>query len=619
MQIRKTEFCIGLKHVKTPNKSLKTKEIYFIGMVFLRTLELKYLAPSPNKIGEGAPSPFHRMDKNRKQGEKELDEHLEEIFKPRDSLPRTPPGKKQRMIDEALKEAKQTMVETVRDIMNKSAEKLRDDLNRTILEGSSGEESEEAAAGVGKKAGDARSMVAGIGELVDTIQKATTRYSGGKIQFNRDEQLAVSNSLQRIMTITGRMGSRMAQLETREHLLSERMRELEKRVSVHEREREILMAVGIRLEGMVDWMNRFGNEWRDMKATVENLMRGKPKPVQTRTSERSAERTTENTSHEPSEAEGTDRPITAGTGADTDMETDAEFRVASVSRRRRRRTRNRGRRTYASELNRNRGNEQRQGWTTPTAMEEEIVVLKADDSTPTARIVGERLRNGGVMSYVEAITRSRNGVVVLKGKDDEGRQMIREALQNESRVNVKEGKKPNPHVMLTGVEKGYGDEVLVDLLLEQNPSLVEGLAEEDIRGMLVRKRRECRVNRWKKNIIVEVNPTLFRRMMRMEVIKLDLADIYVEEHSSVAVCFKCCHFGHTSKICKQDPACNKCGGMHEGRDCRGDRGLNCINCKRAGVRMDVRRHSALDPKCPVYMRRVELQRRRTNYVQGPSN
>ncbi|XP_074030768.1 uncharacterized protein isoform X1 [Leptinotarsa decemlineata] len=63
-----------------------------------------------------------------------------QVFTPKTRIPRTPEkkAKKQRMLDKAIQEAKNVMEETVKDILNKSGEKIdqiEEELNRSMNTG----------------------------------------------------------------------------------------------------------------------------------------------------------------------------------------------------------------------------------------------------------------------------------------------------------------------------------------------------------------------------------------------------------------------------------------------------------------------------------------------------
>lgn len=93
-------------------------------------------------------------------------------------------------------------------------------------------------------------------------------------------------------------------------------------------------------------------------------------------------------------------------------------------------------------------------------------------------------------------------------------------------------------------------------------------------------------------------------------INCDLVRVYVQEHLNMAVCFKCCGFGHVSIYCSAKNCCHKCGEEHEMKNCNSDI-FNCPNCTK--MQLAERSHSARDIDCPVYQRKLLRYRNTINY------
>jgi len=63
-------------------------------------------------------------------------------------------------------------------------------------------------------------------------------------------------------------------------------------------------------------------------------------------------------------------------------------------------------------------------------------------------------------------------------------------------------------------------------------------------------------------------------------------------------CFKCQKFGHSSRFCRNEAVCHRCGGKHTEEDC--NNAAKCINCSGP--------HGASSRECPVWLREKEVQR-----------
>ena len=94
---------------------------------------------------------------------------------------------------------------------------------------------------------------------------------------------------------------------------------------------------------------------------------------------------------------------------------------------------------------------------------------------------------------------------------------------------------------------------------------------------------------------------------------LDLLAVYVEERLRVAVCHRCAQFGHVQKYCAEQNKvkCPRCAGYHPLSECQTDR-KKCPNCARYS-NMDNEPHAATDAECPLYKRRLVIERRKIKY------
>ncbi|XP_048240223.1 uncharacterized protein LOC125373266 [Haliotis rufescens] len=70
-------------------------------------------------------------------------------------------------------------------------------------------------------------------------------------------------------------------------------------------------------------------------------------------------------------------------------------------------------------------------------------------------------------------------------------------------------------------------------------------------------------------------------------------------------CFKCQQFGHGAKFCRNNTACSRCGGAHEGSECTNT--IKCANCNGE--------HLASSKSCPRYERETKIQKiKHTNNI-----
>ena len=62
--------------------------------------------------------------------------------------------------------------------------------------------------------------------------------------------------------------------------------------------------------------------------------------------------------------------------------------------------------------------------------------------------------------------------------------------------------------------------------------------------------------------------------------------------------FKCQKFGHSSRLCRNEAVCHRCGGKHTDENC--NNAAKCISCSGP--------HGASSRECPVWLREKEVQR-----------
>mgnify|MGYP005984504437 FL=1 len=167
---------------------------------------------------------------------------------------------------------------------------------------------------------------------------------------------------------------------------------------------------------------------------------------------------------------------------------------------------------------------------------------------------------------------------------------------------------------MSGVEKGYTDPELIEELYNQNPFMKNTIGFDGWKaGIKILSRRECR-NKNKENVLLQVRPVILKAIEKNGgKIILDLLAIFVEERLRVAVCHRCAQFGHVQKYCAPQNAtkCPRCSGSHPLNECTSST-KTCPNCARFSNRNN-EPHAATDIECPLYKKRLEIERRKIKY------
>lgn len=284
-------------------------------------------------------------------------------------------------------------------------------------------------------------------------------------------------------------------------------------------------------------------------------------------------------------------------------------------------TSNEGVRTYAKVVNQNSDVHQqitpevpKEGspWSTPPIKRthETIVrVSNAMNSKEAMEKFKQELNLKDVGGAFKNIRKTQSGALIIQSHNSEQQEKLENIAQGSSNFTTKEINNKNPMFMITGVEKGYSTEEFLQEIESLNYEIVTELGYSVKDKIKVVTKRQCR-NPYKENWILEARPEISKWFLKKGMINCDLVRVYVQEHLNMAVCFKCCGFGHVSKYCSAKNCCHKCGEEHEMKNCNSDI-FNCPNCTK--MQLAERSHSARDIDCPVYQRKLLRYRNTINY------
>lgn len=120
-------------------------------------------------------------------------------------------------------------------------------------------------------------------------------------------------------------------------------------------------------------------------------------------------------------------------------------------------------------------------------------------------------------------------------------------------------------------------------------------------------------------IYLEVDTQTHGILLQMQKINIGWERVRVFDAFDIKRCYKCYGFNHKGSECKKDSfVCPKCTGDHKSEECMAIRGTekcnNCINTKnKLKINLDSN-HPAWSFECPVYKRKLELEKKKVNFL-----
>ncbi|KAJ8911483.1 hypothetical protein NQ315_010854 [Exocentrus adspersus] len=235
------------------------------------------------------------------------------------------------------------------------------------------------------------------------------------------------------------------------------------------------------------------------------------------------------------------------------------------------------------------------------AVESKLVIksVEMEDAAKLAEKLVGSISSKEIGGPPKAVRRNRDGQLLIVAKDESQKTKIEENIKNLGNVEVREMKREEPLLMISGVEKGQNETELVTKILRQNADVRD---KTDADGLKIVRRVNCR-NPWKKNLIVKTNVETFKAIARKGRIEMDCVVYYAEEYLGLP---QCCRFGHVVKFCKERKTCFKCGREHDSWECK-ENERKCVNFWRMFGKVES--HSARDSVCPAMIQALEKSRR----------
>lgn len=205
-----------------------------------------------------------------------------------------------------------------------------------------------------------------------------------------------------------------------------------------------------------------------------------------------------------------------------------------------------------------------------------------------------------------------NGTLVIQSENNEEREKIKTAIQNEMGEGY-EIKVPNNHEMsvtITDMTFKYSNNELIEKIKKQN----EFLKESEIKP--VKSYEFKRNNKLIYNTKIVIDNDSYTKLLSAQRINIGWEKCRVFDGTDVLMCYKCRGFNHKAGDCKNQEICYKCHGNHKAKECNKDIIPKCINCIKSNEKLNLgldENHSTLSKECPVYQNKLNLKMRRMGF------
>lgn len=242
-----------------------------------------------------------------------------------------------------------------------------------------------------------------------------------------------------------------------------------------------------------------------------------------------------------------------------------------------------------------------------------VVIIKPKDTNQLSSVTKSALREAvsPTNKSISGVWSSSGGGVIVECSTNSGSERLLQDATNKLSSNyiVKVPSKRSTKIRVFGLSEDLPSDVLIEKIMDQNSEIFdEGALLKFLTSFKSKDSFGAKLS---------IDAVSFNKIMSLDKPKLRIGwDIcVVKEAFDIVRCFNCSEYHHYSKDCKSKTCCPKCSGEHKIQDCTSST-ENCINCSIAASSLKINldsSHSALSPDCPVYLRKISLEKKRTNY------
>uniref|UniRef100_A0ABD2VRA0 Uncharacterized protein n=1 Tax=Trichogramma kaykai TaxID=54128 RepID=A0ABD2VRA0_9HYME len=218
--------------------------------------------------------------------------------------------------------------------------------------------------------------------------------------------------------------------------------------------------------------------------------------------------------------------------------------------------------------------------------------------------------NGLTRFPLSLSTKAKDSVIVeVRSRADLDRLLGLQGCK-ESGLEVKEriASATWPRLAIFDVPNSFSEDKVLVALAGQNGDVLGNRSEAEIRALVKFKFKRGSKDTGKTScLVLEADPEIREALIKAKRVYLGTMRCRVGSYNGVTVCYKCQGFHHTTKACRSEALCRKCGGAHDSKECtQGARKDFCARCMKRGV------EHAHDPgaACPLYQAEVKKLKQR---------
>lgn len=244
-----------------------------------------------------------------------------------------------------------------------------------------------------------------------------------------------------------------------------------------------------------------------------------------------------------------------------------------------------------------------------------VLIITSTNTEQTGEPLSKKLKqaiNPSSLSIeVNGVMQRKNGKVIINCKDPENLETLKSNIADKfgDDLKVEIPQKINPKIIIFNVSAADVE----DRTTFCNNVVVQNKLQKTTSSLL----RVVRVvgRRSTVNVIVEVDPILFKEIITKRSLFIGWRRCYIKESFHILRCYKCNKYGHLVKECKSAVTCPQCAGEHPLKECS-NKELKCINCFQNNNKFKTKystNHSVLDDACPCFIKLVNRAKSLTKY------